>query len=124
MEDQKLDKMIKYRESTLKPVKFKYFQITRYLFNELVKDTKKAELKDQPSENPINQWEVIKQYRGLVCDDFGVHFYQDYGTTNQISAGNVDIGDYIVESPDGHTKLIKEADFNKYFCILKDNKND
>ena len=116
--------MIKYRESILKPVKFKYFQITRYLFNELVKDTKKAELKDQPSEKPINQWKVIKQYRGLVCDDFGIHFYQDYGTTNQISAGNVDIGDYIVESPDGHTKLIKEADFNKYFCILKDNKND
>ena len=82
--------MIKYKEAVLKPVKFKYFQITRYLFNELFKDTKKAELKDQPLEQPINQWEVTKQYRGLVCDDFGIHFYQDYGTTNQISAGNVD----------------------------------
>ena len=116
--------MVKYKEAVLKPIKFKYFQITQDLFNKLVKDTKKAELKDQPSENPINQWEVIKQYRGLVCDDFGIHFYQDYGTTNQISVGNVDIGDYIVESSDGHTKLIKEADFNRYFCALKDNKND
>ena len=74
MEDQKLDKMIKYRESTLKPVKFKYFQITRYLFNELFKDTKKAEYKDQPSEKPTNQWEVTKQYRGLMCDDFITHY--------------------------------------------------
>ena len=116
--------MIKYRESILKPVKFKYFKITRYLFNELVKDTKKARIKDQPLEKPINKREVNKKYRGLVCDVFGMHFLQDYGTTNQTAIGNVDIGDYIVESPDGHTKLVKEADFNKYFCILKDNKND
>ena len=114
--------MIKYRESILKPVKFKYFQITRYLFNELFKDTKKAELKDQPLEQPINQWGVTKKYRGLVSDYFGMHFLQDYGTTNQIAIGTVDIGDYIVESPDGHTKLIKKADFNRYFCILKDEK--
>ena len=106
--------MIKYSKSILKPVKFKYFQITRYLFNELVKDTKKAEYKDQPSEKPTNQWKVIKQYRGLVCDVFGMHFLQDYGTTNQTAIGNVDIGDYIVESPDGHTKLVKEASLSKY----------
>ena len=116
--------MIKYRESILKPVKFKYFQITRYLFNELVKDTKKARIKDQPLEKPINKREVTKQYQGLVCDVFGMHFLQDYGTTNQTAIGNVDIGDYIVESPGGHTRLIKEANFNRYFCTLKDNKND
>lgn len=116
--------MIKYRESILKPIKFKYFQITQDLFNKLVKDTKKAELKDRPLEKPINTWKVIKQYRGLVSDNFGIRFLQDYGTTNQIAIGNVDIGDYIVESNDGHTKLIKEADFNRYFCTLKDNKND
>lgn len=117
--------MIKYRKSILKPVKFKYFQITQDLFNKLVKDTKKAELKDRPLEKPINTWKVIKQYQGLVYEGyFGIHFLQDYDTTNQIAIGNVDIGDYIVESPDGHTKLVKEADFNKYFCTLKDNKNN
>lgn len=68
--------MIKYRESILKPVKFKCFQITRYLFNELVKDTEKAELKDRPLEKPINTWKVIKQYQGLVYEGyFGIHFF-------------------------------------------------
>lgn len=113
--------MVKYKEAVLKPIKFKYFQITQDLFNKLVKDTKKAELKDRPLEQPINTWKVIKQYQGLVYEGyFGIHFLQDYGTTNQIAIGNVDIGDYIVESHDGHTKLIKETDFNKYFSSLED----
>ena len=54
--------MIKYRKSILKPVKFKYFQITRYLFNELVKDTKKARIKDQPLEKPINNSSFILNF--------------------------------------------------------------
>lgn len=113
--------MIKYRESILKPVKFKCFQITRYLFNELVKNTEKAELKDRPLEKPINTWKVIKQYQGLVYEGyFGIHFLQNYDTTNQTAIGGVTIGDYIIESPDGNTKLIKETDFNKYFSSLED----
>lgn len=113
--------MIKYKEAVLKPIKFKYFQITQDLFNKLVKDTKKAELKDRPLEKPINTWKVIKQYQGLVYEGyFGIHFLQDYGTTKQTAIENVDIGDYIVESPDGNTKLIKETDFNKYFSSLED----
>lgn len=47
-------------------------------------------------------------------------FLQNYGTTNQTAIGGVTIGDYIIESPDGNTKLIKETDFNKYFSSLED----
>lgn len=113
--------MVKYKEAVLKPIKFKYFQITQDLFNKLVKDTKKAELKDRPLEKPINTWKVIKQYQGLVYEGyFGIHFLQNYDTTNQTVIGDVTIGDYIIESPDGNTKLIKETDFNKYFSSLED----
>lgn len=111
--------MLKYGKAVLKPVKFKYFKITKKLFDNLVNDTIRADDHDLRLEKPVNTWKVIKQYQGLVYEEkFGLHFLQDYGTVNQIANWDVDIGDYVVESSDGHTRLIKESTFNRLFKIV------
>ena len=111
--------MIEYKQAIFKPIKFKYFQITKDILNKTVQDTERADDHDLRLEKPVNTWKVIKQYQGLVYEEkFGLHFLQDYGTVNQIANWDVDIGDYVVESSDGHTSLIKESTFNRLFKIV------
>ena len=112
--------MIEYKQAILKPTKFKCFQITKDLFHEIVKDTERANDRDLRLEEPVNGWKVIEKYHGLVYEEhFGLHFLQDYGTLIQTTVWNVNVGDYIVESSNGHTRLIKEAEFKRNFKVIK-----
>lgn len=112
--------MIEYKQAIFKPIKFKCFQITKDLFNKIVEDTERANDLDLRLEKPVNEWKVIEKYHGLVYEEnFGLHFLQDYGTLIQIAVWNVDVGDYIVESSGGHTRLIKEAEFKRNFKVIK-----